>query len=170
MGVVELISSRKTVPVWAASKRPVRLSMAPVNAPRTWPNSSLSSRLSLECAAVDADERPAGPAAELVDRLGDQFLAGARLPQQQHAGVALGHLPGDAVDLLHGRRGANDAGDRRTRAGVVGGVGGGHARGEEDCDENAALAEQIGMGQGNRPNYIRTWKAISFASRFLGAT
>ena len=35
------------MPWWAASKRPVRLSMAPVNAPRTWPNSSLSSRLSL---------------------------------------------------------------------------------------------------------------------------
>ena len=34
------------MPVWAASKRPVRLSIAPVNAPRTCPNSSLSSRFS----------------------------------------------------------------------------------------------------------------------------
>jgi len=43
---VELISSRKIVPVWAASNRPVRLETAPVKAPRTWPKSSLSSRLS----------------------------------------------------------------------------------------------------------------------------
>ena len=41
------ISSRKMVPPWAASNRPVLLSRAPVNAPLTWPNSSLSSKLSL---------------------------------------------------------------------------------------------------------------------------
>ena len=34
------------MPVWAASKRPVRLAIAPVNEPRTWPKSSLSRRLS----------------------------------------------------------------------------------------------------------------------------
>ena len=81
-GVVELISSRKIVPVWAASKRPVRLSIAPVNAPRTWPNSSLSSRLSRECPAVDADERAVAALAQLVDRMGDQLLARARFAEQ----------------------------------------------------------------------------------------
>ena len=35
------------MPVCAASNRPVRLSTAPVNEPLTWPNSSLSSRLSV---------------------------------------------------------------------------------------------------------------------------
>ena len=47
LGVVLLISSRKMLPVWAASKRPVRLSRAPVNEPLTWPKSSDSSRLSV---------------------------------------------------------------------------------------------------------------------------
>ena len=36
-------SSRKNVPLWACSSRPCRLPTAPVNAPRTWPNSSASS-------------------------------------------------------------------------------------------------------------------------------
>ena len=45
-GDMLLISSRKMVPPWAASNRPVLLSTAPVNAPLTWPNSSLSSRFS----------------------------------------------------------------------------------------------------------------------------
>jgi len=37
-------SSRKMVPPCASSKRPTRRSMAPVKAPFTWPNSSLSTR------------------------------------------------------------------------------------------------------------------------------
>ena len=37
------ISSRNSVPPFAAAKRPMRSRSAPVNAPRTWPNSSLSS-------------------------------------------------------------------------------------------------------------------------------
>ena len=36
-------SSRKIVPPCAASKKPARSCKAPVNAPRRWPNSSLSS-------------------------------------------------------------------------------------------------------------------------------
>ncbi|KYF99094.1 hypothetical protein BE18_37325 [Sorangium cellulosum] len=35
-------SSRKSVPSWAASNRPSRGATAPVNAPRSWPKSSLS--------------------------------------------------------------------------------------------------------------------------------
>ena len=37
-------SSRNSVPPWASSKRPIRCAIAPVNAPFSWPNSSLSSR------------------------------------------------------------------------------------------------------------------------------
>ena len=40
------ISSRNSVPPSAAWKRPALLATAPVNAPRTWPNSSDSSRFS----------------------------------------------------------------------------------------------------------------------------
>ena len=35
-------SSRKIVPPSASSKRPIRFSVAPVNAPFSWPKSSLS--------------------------------------------------------------------------------------------------------------------------------
>ena len=38
------ISSRKSVPPSACSKRPRRIACAPVNAPRSWPKSSLSRR------------------------------------------------------------------------------------------------------------------------------
>ena len=40
------ISSRNSVPPCASSKAPLRFETAPVNAPRTWPNSSLSMRFS----------------------------------------------------------------------------------------------------------------------------
>ena len=63
--------------------------------------------------AIDADERAAAPRAEPVDRLGDQFLARARLAQQQHRGVRAGHLPRQPVDVLHRRPGADQTGDRR---------------------------------------------------------
>ncbi len=56
--MVELISSRKTVPVWAASKRPVRFSIAPVNAPRTWPKSSLSNRFSAKAPQLTRTNGP----------------------------------------------------------------------------------------------------------------
>ena len=41
------ISSRKSVPPCASSKRPTRVPVAPVNAPRSWPNSSLSISVSV---------------------------------------------------------------------------------------------------------------------------
>ena len=47
------ISSRKIVPPSASSNRPVRRAIAPVNAPFSWPKSSLSTS-------------PAGSAAQLI--------------------------------------------------------------------------------------------------------
>ena len=44
------ISSRNNVPPWACSKRPMRRSCAPVNAPFSWPNSSLSSSVGASAA------------------------------------------------------------------------------------------------------------------------
>ena len=49
-----------------------------------------------------------GPGAVLVDRAGDQFLAGAALAGNQHRHV-LGRDPADGlVDLAHGRARADD--------------------------------------------------------------
>ena len=79
----------------------------------------------VQCAAVHANEGPAAPRTEAVDGLGDQFLARARLAQQQHRGVRLGHLPHEPIAMLHGRPGADQARDRRTMIAVRAVSGGG---------------------------------------------
>ena len=64
-GLVSEISSRKSVPPLATSKRPLRSSVAPVKAPRRWPKSSLSSSPSESAAQLTATKRWSrrGPAA-----------------------------------------------------------------------------------------------------------
>ncbi len=47
-----------SVPPSACSNRPIRLSVAPVNAPRTWPNSSLSTSDAGTAAAFTATNGP----------------------------------------------------------------------------------------------------------------
>ena len=51
--------------------------------------------------AVDLHERPVGAQAVVVDRAGDQLLAGAALAADQHGGVAVGDLLDEPVHLLH---------------------------------------------------------------------
>ena len=80
-------SSRNSVPPLAYSNLPMRSVEASVNAPRTWPNSSLSRMFSLKRGAVQRHERLVLARAVLMDRLGDQFLAGAGFALDQHAGV-----------------------------------------------------------------------------------
>ena len=53
--------------------------------------------------AVHGKERFLAAAAQVVDRLGDQLLAGAGLAADQDAGVGPGHAADQVVDLLHGR-------------------------------------------------------------------
>ena len=54
LGGMSPISSRNTVPPGAVSSRPALASFAPVNAPFSWPNSSLSSRPSETAAQLMA--------------------------------------------------------------------------------------------------------------------
>jgi hypothetical protein len=56
------ISSKKSVPVSASSKRPLRAACAPVNAPRSWPNSSDSMSVSGSAAQLTAMNGPAARA------------------------------------------------------------------------------------------------------------
>jgi hypothetical protein len=51
--------------------------------------------------AVDLDERLVRPQAVVVDRVGDEVLAGAALAADQHGRVAVGDLLDQPVDLLH---------------------------------------------------------------------
>ena len=57
-GEMSPISSRKIVPLSASSNRPLRRASAEVNAPRSWPNSSDSSRLSGSAAQLIAIRLP----------------------------------------------------------------------------------------------------------------
>ena len=92
------ISSRNSVPPSACSKRPSRSVRASVNAPLTWPNSSSSRIARREAGAVQRDEPLLAPPAVVVDRAGDQLLAGAAFAHDQHGDVAGGDLPGGLHD------------------------------------------------------------------------
>ena len=77
-----------------------RCAIAPVNAPLSWPNSSLSSRPVGMAAQFSLTNVRAAPPAQVVDRARDQFLAGARLALNQHRRIGrrddldlLQHLP-----------------------------------------------------------------------------
>src|SRR6478735_5025851 len=67
------ISSRKRVPPLARSKAPGTLATAPVKAPRSWPNNSLSIIV-----------------AGMGQRFGDALLAGAGLALHEHGRVGAG--------------------------------------------------------------------------------
>ena len=75
------------MPPSATSNLPRRSATAPVNAPRTWPNSSLSISSSGIAAQLTSTNGAGAPAAERVDRARDQLLAGAVLAVDQHAAV-----------------------------------------------------------------------------------
>src|SRR3954447_7507581 len=100
-------SSRKRLPPSASSKRPIRRARAPVKAPFSWPNSSLSTS-------------PAGRAAQLSLISGlaarrlwewipppDTLLAGPRLAGDEHGGVGRRH-PADLVEHGEQRGGSTD--------------------------------------------------------------
>ena len=82
------ISSRNSVPPSASSNGPRRMRVAPVNAPRSWPNSSLSNTLAaIAPQSTCMNGRSArGDAAWSVRAT--QALAGAALAEQQHARIA----------------------------------------------------------------------------------
>ena len=101
------ISSRKSVPPSACSKRPRRVVCAPVKAPRSWPNSSDSSRSFGIAAVLMATNGPLARAV-LVQRVGDQLLARARLAGDQHRDDALAQPADRPEHVLHRRRLAED--------------------------------------------------------------
>src|ERR1035437_9982621 len=95
------ISSRKTVPRWAASKTPTRSRSAPVNAPRMAPKSSLSSSEGAMAA------QSTGAQAEAMDHARHQFLAGAGLAFDHHGGIGGGDAHHLLVNIHHGGRTAD---------------------------------------------------------------
>ena len=89
-------SSRNSVPSCASSKRPIFCVMAPVKAPFSWPNSSLSSSPVGIAAQLILTKVRSRRGLKLVKCAGDQLLARAGLAANEHRGVG----GGDGFDLL----------------------------------------------------------------------
>ena len=100
------------MPPSASSKRPTRSVFASVNAPFTWPNSSLSNTPSERPPSVHRDERPRRARRDRVEPPRDDLLAGAVLAGDQHVGVRRR----DALDQLRAPA-ASPATRRSARAG-----------------------------------------------------
>ena len=98
------ISSRKSVPPSASSKRPTRSALASVKAPFTWPNSSLSKTPSESPPALTAGERPRRARGGGVQRARDRALARAVLAGDEHVGVRGADARDHLQHRLHGRR------------------------------------------------------------------
>jgi hypothetical protein len=95
------ISSMKSVPPLATSKRPFLEATAEVNAPLTWPK-SVDSSSSLGMAPVLMGTKGLSLARRVgVDGLGDHLLAGAALALNQHGGTAGRDLCHQIEDLQH---------------------------------------------------------------------
>ena len=89
------------MPFSASRKRPLRSRSAPVNAPRTWPKSSLSRRF----AGIAPQLTPRngcfarGPATWMARR--DDLLAGAALARDEDGHVGVLDAIDEGVDLSH---------------------------------------------------------------------
>ena len=101
------------MPPSASSNRPTLSRTAPVNAPFDVAEQFAFEQARGQGGAVDLDERPARPWAVVVDRLGQQSLAGAALAADQHGRRAGGHLSSQAQQLPQGRAAADDAAGQR---------------------------------------------------------
>ena len=104
------------MPPLACSKRPMRRSVAPVNAPFSWPNSSDSSSSAAIAEVFSATNGAVGARRVVVQRARDELLAGAGLARDQH-GHARARQPPDRLEhLLHRRRLTDDARRRLRRS------------------------------------------------------
>ena len=113
------ISSRKMVPWSASSNLPGFSAVAPVKAPRSWPNSSLSSSSAGQRRAVHLDERPAAAPAARVDLPRDDLLARAGLAQQQHRHVRVRDALHQRARAAHGRGDGDELRAARSSARAV---------------------------------------------------
>ncbi len=101
-------SSRNSVPLLASSKRPTFCAMAPVNAPFLVAEQLAFQQSGGNRRAVQLDEGPLAPAAQIVDRAGDQLLARAGLAQDQNRRIGRRHRRHLLQHALKGRALADD--------------------------------------------------------------
>ena len=109
------------MPPLAISNRPFRSARASVNAPRTWPNISLSNSVAGTPPRLTFTKGLAGAAAVAVDRLGDQLLAGAALAGDEHRGVGRRDAADQLQDAQHARVAADQVAEVVARVELVAG-------------------------------------------------
>ena len=103
--------------VGRARRRPARSACAPVKAPRSCPNSSLSRSVSGIAPQSTTTNGPAGAGSGGVERARRQLLARPGLAQEQHRARLLGSALEQGVDRAHGRAGPDQVAERRGLAG-----------------------------------------------------
>ena len=103
------ISSRKIVPPSASANLPRLVIVAPVKAPRTWPNSSDSSSVSGNRRAVHLDQRHLALRAAVMNQPRHHLLAGAGLAGDEHRALGLRDQLGALDHVLHRAAAADDA-------------------------------------------------------------
>ena len=91
-GGISPISSRKSVPPSASSNRPSRRSAAPVKAPFSWPNNSLSSSVSGSAPTFTAMNGLLRRGLRSAHRARDELLARAALALDEHRARHRRHL------------------------------------------------------------------------------
>ncbi len=95
------------MPLSASSKAPWRDLTASVNAPFSWPKSSLSIRFGATAPQSNTTKGAGRSPAAAVDGPGREFLACAGLALDEHGDIDRGHSLQDAEDFPHGPRGAD---------------------------------------------------------------
>ena len=107
-GDISPTSSRNSVPPSATSNRPRVSRSAPVNAPRTWPNSVDSSSVSGMAAQFSPTNGRSRRGPLRVDRARDQLLAGAALALDDDRQRRVGDAIEQPEQIQHARRPTDD--------------------------------------------------------------
>ncbi len=149
-GEISPISSRNSVPPSACSKRPSRRAARPVKAPRSWPNSSLSSRVSASAAQCSLTKGP--PARGLCSWMAaaTSSLPVPLSPVMQHRRARRRHLQDGVEHLLHGGARADDALDAVPRGqplAQVAGLGAQRLRSSSRREHQHQLLDVDRLGQ-----------------------
>ena len=102
------ISSRNRVPPWARSMRPRFWASAPVKAPFSYPNNSLSRSVGGMAPQFTLMNGVVLAGGRLVDGIRDHLLARAGLPEQQHGAVQRRDLAHQLHDPFQTKVGPDD--------------------------------------------------------------
>ena len=115
-GCISPISSNRTEPPSASSRRPGALGDGAGEGPATVAEQLRLDQIRRDGGAVDLDERPVRAATELMDGARDELLASAVFSVHEDAGVARRDLADERDHLLHRLASRDEVAERRVRS------------------------------------------------------